>query len=87
MANDYGSGYRDGKRHAQLDEHLSLQRKQKEIDLLVEALMQEKKRVTRLREALQTFVEQWNACGPNSDFGRYFANVQKQAVAALEDDK
>lgn len=36
-----------------------------------------------LREALSAFVTQWNACGPNSDFGRYFGNVRRQAVAAL----
>jgi Protein of unknown function (DUF551) len=34
-------------------------------------------------EALQQFVRQWNACGPNSDFGRYFANIRDIAVAAL----
>lgn len=33
--------------------------------------------------ALELFVAQWNACGPNSDFGRYFANVRTAAVAAL----
>ena len=36
-----------------------------------------------LEAALRLFVEQWNACGPNSDFGRYFANVRDVAVAAL----
>jgi hypothetical protein len=34
-------------------------------------------------EALQQFVQQWNACGPNSDFGRYFGNIRDIAVAAL----
>lgn len=34
-------------------------------------------------KALETFVAQWNACGPNSDFGRYFQNVRDEAVAAL----
>lgn len=36
-----------------------------------------------LVEALQTFIDQWNACGPNSDFGRYFRNVRDKANAAL----
>jgi hypothetical protein len=33
--------------------------------------------------ALELFVAQWNACGPNSDFGRYFQNVRDAAVSAL----
>lgn len=36
-----------------------------------------------LYAALALFVEQWNACGPNSDFGRYFGNVREAAVKAL----
>ncbi|USE78871.1 hypothetical protein NDR89_19740 [Cupriavidus gilardii] len=36
-----------------------------------------------LYKALAKFVEQWNACGPNSDFGRYFQNVRDAAVSAL----
>ena len=38
---------------------------------------------TTPRAALQLFVTQWNACGPNSEFGRYFQNVRDAAVAAL----
>jgi hypothetical protein len=37
-----------------------------------------------LHEALTLFVKQWNACGPNSDFGRYFGNVRVSAEAALK---
>ena len=37
----------------------------------------------RLRAALELFLKQWNACGPNSDFGRYFANVRVAAEEAL----
>lgn len=37
----------------------------------------------RLRSALELFMRQWNACGPNSDFGRYFSNVRDAANAAL----
>jgi len=37
-----------------------------------------------IRAALQLFVKQWNACGPNSDFGRYFKNVRDAAVSALD---
>ena len=33
--------------------------------------------------ALDGFVKQWNACGPNSDFGRYFQSVYTQARAAI----
>ena len=36
-----------------------------------------------LVEALEVFVKQWNACGPNSNFGLYFADVRDVAVAAL----
>ena len=36
-----------------------------------------------LYEALTLFIKQWNACGPNSDFGRYFSNVRDAANAAL----
>ncbi len=36
-----------------------------------------------MRAALQLFIRQWNACGPNSDFGRYFSNVREAARAAL----
>ncbi len=36
-----------------------------------------------LFEALTLFVDQWNACGPNSDFGRYFQNVRDAARTAL----
>lgn len=36
-----------------------------------------------LHNALSLFVKQWNACGPNSDFGRYFKNVRDAAVEAL----
>lgn len=41
----------------------------------------------RLRAALRAFIKQWNACGPNSDFGQYFANIREQAVAALGEEK
>jgi hypothetical protein len=36
-----------------------------------------------LLEALLTFEKQWNACGPNSDFGRHFQSVRDVAVEAL----
>jgi hypothetical protein len=36
-----------------------------------------------LYEALKLFEDQWNACGSNSDFGRYFQRVRDAAVAAL----
>lgn len=34
-------------------------------------------------EALLLFEKQWNACGPNSDFGRYFSNVRDAVVSAI----
>jgi len=40
--------------------------------------------VVELRRALQMFIRQWNACGPNSDFGRHFSNVRDAAVSALK---
>ena len=36
-----------------------------------------------VEDALRLFLKQWNACGPNSDFGRYFQNVRDAAEAAL----
>lgn len=33
--------------------------------------------------ALELFERQWNACGPNSDFGRHFGNVRDVVRAAL----
>lgn len=36
-----------------------------------------------LLDALEQFTKQWNACGPNSDFGRYFSNVRIAAEAAI----
>lgn len=37
----------------------------------------------RMRAALELFMKQWNACGPNSDFGRHFSNVRDAAQEAL----
>jgi hypothetical protein len=37
-----------------------------------------------LLAALELFIKQWNACGPNSDFGRYFSNVRVAAEAAIK---
>ncbi len=34
-------------------------------------------------DALHMFVKQWDACGPNSEFGRYFDNVRKAATSAI----
>ena len=56
----------------------------KDADDEVERLREENE---KLRAALRTFIKQWNACGSNNDFGRYFANVRKQAVAALGEEK
>ena len=36
-----------------------------------------------LLDALELFVAQWNACGSNSEFGRYFGNVRDAALAAI----
>lgn len=37
----------------------------------------------KMRSALELFMKQWNACGPNSEFGRYFSNVRNAALSAL----
>lgn len=37
----------------------------------------------KFRAALILFLSQCNACGPNSDFGRYFQNVRDAALSAL----
>lgn len=39
--------------------------------------------VQDMQDALAEFVKQWNACGPNSDFGRIFQRVNGPAIAAL----
>lgn len=36
-----------------------------------------------MEKALCLLISQWNACGPNSDFGRNFSNVRAAALAAL----
>lgn len=36
-----------------------------------------------LLNALRLFIKQWNACGPTSDFGRYFSNVRDAANTAI----
>jgi len=36
-----------------------------------------------LLNALNVFMKQWNACGPNSDFGRYFQTTRDTAQAAI----
>ncbi|HDA7126277.1 TPA: hypothetical protein O5T86_001281 [Staphylococcus aureus] len=36
-----------------------------------------------LLKAAEKFIAQWNACGPNSDFGRFFKNVRDEMVTAL----
>ncbi|HUD10955.1 MAG TPA: hypothetical protein VMS08_00970 [Candidatus Saccharimonadia bacterium] len=40
----------------------------------------------RLIAPLVLFVRQWNACGPNSDFGRYFQDVRDAAVKVVGDN-
>lgn len=37
----------------------------------------------KLERAVSLFVKQWNACGPNGDFGRYFQNVKDAVDAAI----
>jgi hypothetical protein len=39
--------------------------------------------IAEMLAALELFTRQWNACGPNSDFGRYFSNVRVAAEAAI----
>ena len=65
---DYGSGYRDGKRLAGLDQHVALQRKQREIDLLVEALMKEKRENARLRKVMREIACTDNDCSAVKPF-------------------
>jgi hypothetical protein len=43
-----------------------------------------------LLDALKLFLKQYDACGPNSDFGRYFGNlrpVAAKAIASAEGDQ
>jgi hypothetical protein len=39
-----------------------------------------------LHAALEMFAKQWEACGPNSDFGRYFQSVYSAARKALKSE-
>ena len=43
--------------------------------------------IAELVDALELFIAQWSACGPNSDFGRYFENVRLVAEVAIEKAK
>ena len=43
--------------------------------------------IEELTAVLNLFVKQWNACGPNSEFGKYFSNVRNAAVAILQRDE
>jgi hypothetical protein len=36
--------------------------------------------IEQLRVVVDLFLKQWDACGPNSDFGRYFQNVRDAAL-------
>jgi hypothetical protein len=58
---DYGEGYRDGKRLAALDQHRIVQDKERQIQLLLETLSQEKAETKRLREALREAIEEVEA--------------------------
>ena len=40
-------------------------------------------RIEDSEKVLKLLVSQWNACGPNSDFGRYFQNIKDAADAVL----
>jgi hypothetical protein len=40
--------------------------------------------IAEMLAALELFTRQWNACGPRSDFGRYFSNVRAAAEAAID---
>lgn len=55
----------------------------KQINALGETALRIKAERDALRAAVQLFLRQWNACGANSDFGRYFKNVRDAAVDAL----
>ena len=82
---DYGSGYRDGKRFAALDAHIDLQKKEREIAVLLDALLQSKKETERLREALHRILHSPN--GPRV----YCRDGHEEAVliarAALGEEK
>jgi hypothetical protein len=54
-----------------------------EMDRRGSAIERLEAKLARQEDVLKLFVKQWNACGPNSDFGRHFANVRAAAIAAL----
>jgi hypothetical protein len=57
--------------------------KARAFDAASDLAVKQAERIAELEAALNLFVKQWNACGPNSDFGRYFSNVRDAANAAL----
>ena len=70
---DYGTGYRDGKRHATIEIHTDLMQKEREIERLLAALMQEKAKVksleSELYKALEYFEEREDISGETTDDG------------------
>lgn len=60
-----------------------IERLTREREIVTAAMMARVPNAPPVVEALQQFVRQWNACGPNSDFGRYFGRIRDVAVDAL----
>lgn len=60
-----------------------VERLTREREIVTAAMMARIPNAPPVVEALQQFVLQWNACGPNSDFGRYFNRIHEVAVDAL----
>lgn len=60
-----------------------IERLTSERAIVVAAMMARIPNAPPVVEALQEFVRQWNACGSNSDFGRYFGKIRDTAVDAL----
>lgn len=70
---DYGTGYRDGKRHASVEVHTDLIQKDREIERLLATVMQDKARIKELEselyKALEYFEEREDISDETTDDG------------------
>jgi len=82
-SDEYLGNDRDQLREIIIDRDIEIERLTGERAIVAAAMMARIPDAPPVVEALQQFVRQWNACGPNSDFGRYFQKIRDGAVDAL----
>lgn len=87
---DYGTGYRDGKRHATVEIHTDLMQKEREIERLLAALMKEKAKVKNLEselyKALEYFEEREDISGETTDDGHPLPNEEMELASSIRQE-